>query len=78
MELYYKILAEYFAEYGYPDEKLDREKIIRDRCYLAVCRIRGRLEGNTMEDPECFWRIERVVNTLEELGLDAGNRHDFG
>ena len=78
MELYHKILAEYYAEYGNLDEKLDGTKIVCDRCYRALCKIKQILEDDSLDDPECFWRIEEIVNTLEVLGTDGGTRHDFG
>lgn len=78
MELYHKILAEYFAEYGNLDEKINAAEIVCDRCYQALRRIKQILEYDSLEDPERFWRIEEIVNTLEELGTDAGTRHDFG
>lgn len=77
MELYHKILAEYFAEYGNLDEKINAAEIVCDRCYQALCRIRQILDDDSLEDPECFRRIEEIVNTLEKLGIDGGGRHDF-
>ena len=31
-----------------------------------------------MEDNDCFSKIEAIVCLLEEMGIDTGNRHDFG
>ena len=59
-------------------EKLDGTKIVCDRCYRALCKIKQILEDDSLDDPECFWRIEEIVNTLEVLGTDGGTRHDFG
>lgn len=78
MELYHKILADYFAKYGYLDELVDATVIVQDRCYQALCRIKAILEDDGLDDPECFRRIEGIVMVLEDLGSDAGTRHDFG
>lgn len=77
-ELYLKILAEYYAEFGDLEKRVDGTKIVQDRCYQALCRIKEILEDDSLEDPECFWRIEEIVMVFEELGSDAGPRHDFG
>lgn len=78
MELYIKILADFYAKHGYLEQMVDPTTIIQDRCYQALCRIREILCDDTLEDPECFLKIEEIVCVLEELGLDAGLRHDFG
>ena len=78
MELYKKILAEYIAEMGDLERYIDGEKIVHDKCYQALCHIKMILEDDSVEDPECFERIEKIVMVLEELGSDAGVRHDFG
>lgn len=77
MDLSRKILADYFAQFGYLDNLIDPTEIIHDRCYQAICEIKGILEDDSLDDTDCFWRIEKIVTVLEELGLDAGTRHDF-
>ena len=59
---------------------LDRETVeqINWDCFSALSRIRALLADNSMDDPECFERIERIVCEMESLGLDCGGRHDFG
>ena len=78
MELYIKILADYYAKHGYLEQMVDPTVIIQDRCYQALCRIKEILEDDTLEDPECFLKIEEIICVLEELGSGAGLRHDFG
>ena len=78
MDLYRKILAEYYVNYGGFDERLDGTVIVRDQCYQAICKIREILSDDSLEDSECFWKIEEIVVVLEKMGLDAGTRHDFG
>ena len=59
---------------------LDRETVeqINRDCFSALSKIRALLADNSMDDPECFERIERIVCEMESLGLDCGGRHDFG
>lgn len=78
MELYYKILADYFARYGYLGQMVDASPVIQDRCYQAICRIKGILEDDTMEDPECIIKIEEIMQVLEGNGIEIESRHDFG
>lgn len=41
-------------------------------------RIRKIVADETLEDPECFYRIEAILCELEQNGIDCGPRHDFG
>ena len=52
-------------------------KIVEGKCYQALKKIKEILEDHTLEDEECFKQIEGVVCVLEELGSNAGDRHDF-
>ena len=53
-------------------ECLERE------CFTTLGKIRDILADDTLEDPECFDKIERIVCEMESLGLNCGGRHDFG
>lgn len=78
MELYQNILAQSFMEYFRLERLVDVEKIINDRCYRALCQIREILANDALDDRDCFCRIEKIVRVFEDLGSDAGSRHDFG
>ena len=41
----------------------------------ALARIRDILADNALDDFQC---VEKIVLVLEELGVDCGDRHDFG
>jgi len=41
-------------------------------------RIKAVLEDDSLDDKDCFERIERIVCLFEEIGSDCGARHDFG
>ena len=59
---------------------LDQETVKRleSDCVAVLARIRAVLADDSLDDPECFERIERIVCEMESLGLDCGARHDFG
>ena len=44
----------------------------------ALRNIQKILADDTLDDPECFHRIEAIVSLLEDMGLSCGGRHDFG
>ena len=53
-------------------------KIAELECYKALQKIKAILEDDSLEDSECFHRIEEIVCVFEALGSGCGNRHDFG
>ena len=67
MELYKEILRH-----------TDDAKIVELACCQALRQIKEVLEDDAFSDPECFWRIERIVEIYESLGSGAETRHDFG
>ena len=78
MELYHQIIAEYLTRAGAIEVHIDAASIVDGVCYQALHQIREILADPSLSDPECFDRIEKIVCVLEELGSDAGSRHDFG
>ena len=53
-------------------------EVIEGRCYQALQRIKAIIQDDSLEDPECFQKIEEVVCELESIGSSGGGRHDFG
>ena len=49
-----------------------------DAASRALRSIQEILADVTLDDPECFHRIEAIVSLLEDMGLSCGGRHDFG
>ena len=49
-----------------------------DAASRALRNIQEILSDDTLDDPECFHRIEAIVSLLENMGLSCGGRHDFG
>ena len=65
-------------EVRFPDMKLDPAELVEMKSFAALTRIKKLIEDDTLDDPECFKKIEGIVRTLELLGSDGGARHDFG
>lgn len=83
MELFQEILCHVLADKkvqvsfsGLTDTEII--KITELECYKALQKIKAILEDDSLEDSECFYRIEEIVCVFEDLGSGCGNRHDFG
>ena len=83
MELFQKILAQVFAQekiqITFPELATQIvQQIVEAECYIALKQIWSILDDDSLEDSECFMRIEEVVRIFESIGSDGGSRHDFG
>ena len=82
MELSVEILAHLLsrknAQLIFPDLELNAKEVVAMQCYQTLCKIREIVQDSTLDNKECFERIERIVCALEEIGADGGTRHDFG
>ena len=52
--------------------------MLRAESFMVLKRIRDILDDHTLDDRDCFDRIEQIVELFEEWGPGAGSRHDFG
>ncbi len=78
MKLYQEILAQEFANSLSVELQGDLQKIVEMKCYQVLEEIRKVLDDETLDDPECFHKIEKIVCIFEEIGSNGGCRHDFG
>ena len=78
MELYEQILCEAIAREVLPSLQIDYVKLLEQKCYQTIVKIRKIVEDQTLDDAECFERIEEIVCALDALGIGGGGRHDFG
>ena len=82
MEAYRDILAQTLGAEAVrgmvSDLPSEPEVLVEMKCFQAIRRIQEILQDETLNDRECFLRIEEIVCCLEDLGLSCGNRHDFG
>lgn len=50
---------------------------VESRTLRLIAEIKSVLDDETLDDPECFHRIERIVNALAAGGVST-TRHDWG
>lgn len=72
MELYNEILAHAYANF-----QIHAEEIIESHCYQALMKIKAIVEDESLDDPECFYKVEEIIRALENIGTNGGFRHDF-
>lgn len=82
MELYKEMLTHALTQaevqITFSGNPPDISAIVENTCYRALERIKAVIEDDSLEDKECFMKIEQIVCILEEIGSTGGNRHDFG
>ncbi len=78
MELYQEIVYKILKENTFPTKEITLKELLESRCYQALAEIKAVLEDDTLDDPECFERIEEIVCIFEKLGNGVAYRHDFG
>ncbi|MBQ7330678.1 MAG: hypothetical protein IJW94_02660 [Oscillospiraceae bacterium] len=82
MELYKEILAHALAHgevhITFPGHEQDIVKIVEGKCYKALNEIKAIIEDDSLNDRECFMKVERIICAIEEMGSNGGSRHDFG
>ncbi len=70
MELYKEILINVLekqkTEVYFPDLKIDAKEIVELGCYKALREIKSVLENDSLEDEDCFKRIEQIVCIFEK------------
>ena len=59
-------------------EGFDLQRDFDNECYRALAKIREVIRDDTLEDEDCFMRIERIITIYGEMGSGGGTRHDFG
>ncbi|MBQ8540641.1 MAG: hypothetical protein IJ435_04110 [Clostridia bacterium] len=79
MELYEQILLKILGrqtEFSSVDSKKLKE-IFDSECYRTLQKIQEILKDDTLDDSECFGKIEEIVCVFESMGSGCGTRHDF-
>jgi len=81
MDLYKELLINALQKQDihvtFPDLKISAEQIVELKCYRALKQIRDVLDDDTLNDKDCFEKIERIICVFEENSGRFGNRHDF-
>lgn len=82
LELYKEILIKAMenknVNVAFEGLEINSTEIVQMECYRALYEIKTIIEDDSLEDSECFMKIEEIVCIFEALGSDCGSRHDFG
>lgn len=62
----------------FPELKFSAGELVESAAYCALAQIKRILEDDSLQDEDCFSKIEAVVHEFERLGSSCGGRHDFG
>ena len=81
MELYKEILINVLekqrAEVYFPVLKISAKEIVELTCYKSLKQIKEVLEDDSLDDAECFAKIEEIVCIFEKNCGGVFYRHDF-
>lgn len=81
MDLYKEILLYILlnkeVKVEFKDLDIDINKVIEGECYKALKNIRDIICDETLDDSDCFNKIEEIIILFEKLGIESGSRHDF-
>lgn len=72
------LLSHYDLQVTFPGLEGSLSALAESQAVKALSQIQAVLRDDTLDDPECFHRIEAIVSLLEDSGMDCGNRHDWG
>lgn len=78
MQELYKDILEELAAIIIEKLRVDPADLIELASYRALQRIQAIVRDDSLDDAQCFYKIEKIISTLEELGSDGGSRHEFG
>lgn len=66
MELYQEMLAQMTATHNYAitfrKEAIDAKEAVESRAYQALKRIHAILSDDTLDDADCFTKIEQITD----------------
>ena len=77
-EIWAETLAEVILDHLRYDDRPTLKQHIEGVCYKTLEKIRDIIRDDSLDDPECFMKIEEIICAFEEIGSSGGNRHDFG
>ncbi|MGI6114741.1 hypothetical protein [Luoshenia tenuis] len=78
MQELYKDILEELAAIIIEKLRVDPADLIELASYRALQNIQAIVRDDSLDDAQCFYKIEKIICTLEDLGSDGGSRHDFG
>ena len=76
-EILAKILEDEDMYIVFPNIRVSAANLVEMKAYQALEKIKMIIEDESLDDAECFMKIEEIVCLLEDLGSNGGVRHDF-
>lgn len=76
-EILINVLNEGKIEVSFSNLEIDTSKIVEMQCYKTLCEIRDIIRDDSLNDKQCFEKIEKIVCAFEQIGSNGGVRHDF-
>lgn len=77
-ELTAKLMENEKVEITFPGMQSPLEEAVEARCFTLLWKIKEVIDDDSLDDPECFQKIEAIIQLLEDAGSGGGLRHDFG
>jgi len=53
-------------------------EVVEGECFQTIKKIKAIIDDDSLDDRDCFCKIEEIICALEGIGSNGGNRHDFG
>lgn len=78
MGLYKEMLLQILIEKLNINIEPDIKQMVEERSFAALQKIKTIIDDDSLDDSECFIKIERIIDVFESIGSDGGSRHDFG
>lgn len=82
MELYQELLLmllqQQRIQITFPDLNISAQDFVECQCYQALNKIKAVIHDDSLDDSECFTKIEEIIQILENSRSTGGFRHDFG
>lgn len=82
MELYREVLLTLLQQQRiqitFPDLQVNAQDFVECQCYQALEKIKTVIHDDSLDDSECFAKIEEIIQIFEKIGSNGGFRHDFG
>ncbi len=75
-ELLANILSNENAQIVFPQLEKDFKTIVESDCYTMLEQIQSILMADSLDDQDCFLKIEEIVCVFEEHKIRTGFRHD--
>ncbi len=74
--LYAKEIGKQVLDYLKAQDVQGLTEQVDTQAMALLTRIKAILEDSTLSDPECFWRIDAMVDAFHDAGIGI-SRHDW-